>query len=175
MKKRYIALTAIVLLLGGCQFGDELLAYLSGSPVRLISSSGSLDAVDAKEQPLQELLHASLHSDNLRLVVRTYFYTSGSFSRPYLTVDEQHHGVLHVDTKARFSLFSTKCEFLRQFEVEISSAQLKGLKSLRIFNHDIGQQVAEIRLSNPEYMRKLYHESQEHLAFQDLSGVAGGC
>lgn len=175
MKKRYIALTAIVLLIGGCRFGDELLAYSSGSPVRLISSSGSLDSVDAKNEPLQEILHASLHSDNLRLVVRTYFYTSGSLSRPYLTVDEQHHGVLHVSTKSRFYLFTTKCEFLRQFEVEISPAQLKGLKTLQIFNHETDRQVTEIQLSNPEYMRKLFYDSQVYLALQDLSGVAGGC
>ncbi|UOD28556.1 hypothetical protein INH39_24365 [Massilia violaceinigra] len=175
MKKRYIALTAMVFLIGGCRFGDELLAYSSGSPVRLISASGSLDSFDAKKEPLQELLHASLHSDKLRLVVRTYFYTSGSLSRPYLTVDEQHRGVLHVSTKSRFSLFTTKCEFLRQFEVEISPAQLKGLRTLQIFNHETERQVTDIQLSNPEYMRKLFYDSQINLAFQDISGVGAGC
>lgn len=174
-KKKYVALTALMLLLGSCQFGDELLAYSSGSPVRLISSSGSLDAYDAKIKPLQELLHASVHSDNLRLVVRTYFYSSRSLSRPYLTVDGQKHAVLHIDTKARFAVFPTKCEFLRQFEVELSPAQLKGLQSLRIFNHDTDQQIAEIQLSNLEYMRKLFQYSQEHIAFRDIAGVADGC
>ena len=59
-------------------------------------------------------------------------------------------------TKAQFALFSTKCEFLRQFAVEIPSDQWKNLVSLRIYNHDTEQWASgAIELSKTEYLTKL--------------------
>ena len=176
MRKRTIFLAAVVLTFAGCQFGDDIDAYASGTPIRLISSTGSLDSVDAKQQPLPTLMHAFVQSDDLRLVVRTTFYSSGTLARPYLTVDGARRGVVHIDTKAQFALFSTKCEFLRQFEVEIPSDQWKNLVSLRIYNHDTEQWASgAIELSKTEYLTKLLRDSNANVALQDLAGVAHGC
>lgn len=175
---KYWALGLFILISGiaGCQFGDDIDAYASGTPIRLISSTGSLDAVDAKQLPLAPLMHAFVLSDDLRLVVRTTFYHSGSLAYPYLTVDAAHRGVLHIDTKAQFTLLSTKCEFLRQFEVEIPSDQWKNLVSLKVYNHDTEQwATGAIELSNADYMTALLRDSNDNVALQDLAGVAHGC
>lgn len=176
MRKLIIISALVVLALGGCQFGDELIAFVSGSPVRLLSATDSLDAFNANKEPLQELFQAYMHEGDLRLIVRTTFYTSFSLTRPYLTVDDEHHGVIHINTKTHILAFSTKCEFLRQFEIELTPTQWKNLKTLEVFNHDTEQSVTPIiQLSNPEYMTKLLHRTNEQLALLDLTGVAGGC
>lgn len=176
MRKRNFLVTAFVLCFGGCQYGDELFAFSSGRPVSLISATGSLDAYDANKQPLEQFFHVFEEKDGLRLVVRSFFYNSGPLARPYLTVDGEGRAVLHVDTKARFALFSMKCEFLRQFEIRISSAELKGLTSLQVFNHDVEENASPvIQLSDRRYMSELVRQSTEHLAIQDLTDVKGGC
>jgi hypothetical protein len=176
MRKRIILIGAFMLFFGGCQFGDELVAFSSGTPIRLVSASGSLDAYDSNKQPLSPFFHLFDESGDLRLVVRSYFYRSGPLSRPYLTVDSEGRGLVHIDTKAQFTLFSTKCEFLRQFEVKINAKDLKDLKSLQIYNHDVDDTASPVvKLSDLEFMSALKRKSSEHLALQDLSGVAGGC
>lgn len=173
---RNVVLGAVMLAFAGCQFGDELIAYSAGTPVLLASATGSLDAYDSKGQPLSPFFHVFEESGGLRIVMREYFYNSGPLARPYLTVTGLGHGVVHVDTKSRLALFSTKCEFLRQLEIKISSAELKGVKSLRIYNHDVEQnQSPEVVISDPIYMSKLLRESARQLAVQDISGVGSGC
>lgn len=165
-----------MLVIAGCQFGDELHAYTAGTPLSMVSASGSLGAYDANEKPLSPFSHVFEEPDGLRLVIRDYFYDSGPLSRPYLTVDDSGQGVVHIDTKARFAFFSTKCEFLRQFELKISSVALRGVKSLQVYNHDVNQTQSPVMLlSNPEFMSHLLQKSRQNLAVQDISNVAGGC
>lgn len=175
MRKRNILLVAVALVFSGCQFGDELIAISAGIPVRLVSSTGSLDAFDRNKEPLKILTHVFMNSGSLHVVVRTYFYQSGPLARPYLTIDDQGHGVIHVDTKVRFG-FSTKCEFLRQFEVELTASDWKMLRSLRVYNHDVDQWASEaIQLSDPDYMAAFLKDSEKKTADIDLTGVGSGC
>jgi len=163
-------------LFAGCQFGDELIALSAGKPIILTSATGSLDGFDSKGGPLSPFFHVFADSGGLRIVMRDYFYNSGPLSRPYLTVDSSGQGVVHIDAKARFALFSTKCEFLRQLELKISSADLKGVKSLQVYNHDVEQnQSPVVALTNFEYMSNLLSESAQQLAVQDIAGVDSGC
>jgi hypothetical protein len=165
-----------MLLFAGFQFGDELIALSAGKPIVLTSATGSLDALDAKGRPLPPFFHVFSDSSGLRIVMRDYFYNSGPLSRPYLTVDSSGQGVVHIDTKARFALVSTKCEFLRQLELRISPAALKGVKSLQVYNHDVEQnQSPVVMLSDVKFMSKLLRESAEQLALQDIEGVGRGC
>ena len=174
MQKRCLVSAAFALLLGGCEFGDELLAYSSGSPLRMLSSTGSLDSRNARDEPLEPLLQASLHGEDLRVVVRTYFYSSGPLSHPYLTVDQENDAILHINTKPRIG-FSTKCEFLRQFEIDIPAAQWRRLRSLEVYNHDTDTSAAHLALSSPYYIARLLRDSSEQLALRDLAGAARGC
>jgi len=175
-RKRTALLGAIMLLFAGCQFGDELVAYSAGEPLVLASATGSLDSVDSKGASLSPFFHVFEDSSGLRIVMRDYFYNSGPLSRPYLTVDSSGHGVVHIDTKTRFVLFSTKCEFLRQLELKIPSTVLKGVKSLQVYNHDVEQnQSPLVMLSDTTYMSNLLRDSATQLAVQDISGVGSGC
>ena len=174
MKKKTMTCAAIALLLAGCEFGDELIACTAGSPLRLVSATGSLDAYDARHVVLKPLLQASLHEGDLRVIVRTSFYSSGSLARPYLTVDQQRNGIIHIDAKSRLG-FATKCEFLRQFEVDIPEAQWKQLISLQVYNHDTTYSTSRLDFSSPALLAKLLHDSHEKLALRDLSGVGRGC
>lgn len=174
-RTRIILLGAITLLFAGCQFGDELFALGAGMPIVLASATGSLDAVDSKGESLSPFFHVFVDAGGLRIVMRDYFYNSGPLARPYLTVDGAGRGVVHIDTKARFA-FSTKCEFLRQLELKISPAALKGVKTLQVYNHDVQQnQSPVIMLSDSQYMSNLLQESARRLAMQDVSGVGAGC
>jgi len=175
-RTRIILLGAITLLFAGCQFGDELIALGAGEPIVLASATGSLDAVDSKGGELSPFFHVFVDSGGLRIVMRDYFYNSGPLARPYLTVDSAGRGVIHIDTKARFALFSTKCEFFRQLELKISPAALEGVKTLQVYNHDVQQnQSPVIMLSDSESMSNLLSESARQLAMQDVSGVGAGC
>lgn len=175
-RTRTVLLGAITLLFASCQFGDELIALGAGKPIVLTSATGSLDAVDSKGSPLSPFFHVFVDSSDLRIVMRDYFYNSGPLSRPYLTLDSAGRGVVHIDTKARFALFSTKCEFLRQLELKIPAAALKGVKSLQVYNHDVQQnQSPLVMLSDSAYMSNLLRESAKQLAMQDIKGVGGGC
>jgi hypothetical protein len=175
-RKRTVLLGAVMLLFAGCQFGDELVALGAGTPIILTSATGSLDAFDSKGGSLSPFFHVFADSSGLRIVMRDYFYNSGRLSRPYLTVDSSGQGVVHIDTKARFALVSTKCEVLRQLELKISSTALKGVKSLQVYNHDVERnQSPVVMLSDFKYMSDLLRESARQLAVQDISGVGGGC
>lgn len=175
-RKRTVLLSAAILLFAGCQFVDELVALSAGKPIILTSATGSLDAFDSKGKPLSPFFHVFADSSGLKIVMRDYFYHSGPLSRPYLTVDSSGQGVVHIDTKARFSLVSTKCEFLRQLELKISSTALKGVKSLQVYNHDVEQnQSPVVILSDVKYMTNLLRESAKKFAVQDISGVGSGC
>lgn len=174
--KRILLLGAITLLFAGCQFGDELIALGAGTPITLTSATGSLDAFGPKGASMSPFFHVFMDASGLRIVMRDYFYNSGPLARPYLTVDSSGRGVVHIDTKARFALFSTKCEFLRQLELKISPAALKGVKSLQVYNHDVQQnQSPVVMLSDSAYMSNLLQESAKQLAMQDVSGVGAGC
>jgi hypothetical protein len=117
-----------------------------------------------------------LRQGNLHLVVRTYFYNSGPLAQPYLSIDDQGHGVLHIAIKPQLRLISTKCELLRQFEVEVASEQWHQLKTLRLFNHDTEDPITEVMsLSDAQYLSKLLHESQQQVAFESLLGLSHGC
>lgn len=175
-RTKTVLLGAIMLLFAGCQFGDELFALGAGRPIVLESATGSLDAVDSKGSPLAPFFHVFVDSSDLRIVMRDYFYSSGPLARPYLTLDSTGRGVVHIDTKARFALFSTKCEFLRQVELKIPAAALQGVKSLQVYNHDIQQnQSPVVMLSDSAYMANLLRESTRQTAMQDITGVGGGC
>jgi len=175
MRKRTIALSLLCLSFVSCRFGDELSAYMSGTPVGLISASGSLDSPDAASKPLEEFTHAFLHQGNLRLVMRTYFYSSGNFARPYVTIDRNQQGTLHLDVKAQFGLL-TKCEFIRQVEVEIPASVWRQLKSLQVYNHDTNRLAqSAMQVSDPQYLASLLNKSQQQIALQDLSGLTPGC
>jgi len=165
-----------MLLFAGFQFGDELIALSAGKPIILTSATGSLDALDSKGRPLSPFFHVHLDSGGLRIVMRDFFYSSGPLSRPYLTVDSSGQGIVHIDTKAQFALVSTKCEFLRQLEIRISQAALKGIKSLQVYNHDVeDNQSPVVMLSDVKYMSNLLRESTEQLAVEDIAGVGRGC
>jgi hypothetical protein len=165
-----------MLLFAGCEFGDELVALSAGTPIILASATGSLDGVDAKGATLSPFFHVFVRSSGLSIVMRDYFYNSGPLSRPYLTVDRSGRGVVHIDTKARLSLVSTKCEFLRQLELKIPSAALKGVKSLQVYNHDVMKNPSPVvMLSDSTYLANLLRESSKQLAVQDVSGVGSGC
>lgn len=175
-RTKTVLLGAIMLLFVGCQFGDEFVALGAGKPIVLTSATGSLDAVDSKGSPLAPFFHVFVDSSDLRIVMRDYFYSSGPLARPYLTLDSAGRGVVHIDTKARFALFSTKCEFLRQLELRIPTAALKGVKSLQVYNHDIEQnQSPVVMLSDSAYTSNLLRESARQMAMQDITGVGGGC
>jgi len=175
-RKRTVLLGAVMLLFAGCQFGDELVALSAGKPIILTSATGSLDAFDSEGAPLSPFFHVFADSSGLRIVMRDYFYNAGPLSRPYLTVDSSGQGVVHIDTKARFALISTKCEFLRQLELKISSTALKGIKSLQVYNHDVEEnQSPVVMLSDSKYMSNLLRESANQLAMQDISEVGRGC
>jgi hypothetical protein len=176
LRKRTVLLGAVMLLFAGFQFGDELIALSAGKPIVLTSATGSLGALDSKGRRLSPFFHVFSDSSGLRIVMRDYFYNSGPLSRPYLTVDSSGQGVVHIDTKARFALVSTKCEFLRQLELRISPAALKGVKSLQVYNHDVeDNQSPVVMLSDVKYMSNLLRESAEQLAVQDIAGVGRGC
>ncbi|MRW89838.1 hypothetical protein GJ699_07570 [Duganella sp. FT80W] len=165
-----------MLIFAGCQFGDELIAYSAGKPILLTSATGSLDAYDTKGKPLTPFFHVFKEPDGLRIVMREYFYNSGPLAHPYLSVNSLGQGVVHIDTKARFALFSTKCEFLRQIEIKIASTDLNGVKSLQIYNHDVDQKQSNvIMLSDQTYMSDLLRESAKQVAVQDISGIGSGC
>jgi len=175
-RKKAVLLGAVILLFAGCQFGDELVALSAGEPVILTSATGSLDAFDSKGGTLSPFFHVFAEPSGLKIVMRDYFYNSGPLSRPYLTVDSAGQGIVHIDTKARFALFSTKCEFLRQLEFKIPSTALKGVKSLQVYNHDVEQnQSPVVMISDSKYMTNLLRESANQLALQDILGVGGGC
>ena len=175
-RKRTVLLGAVMLLFASFQFGDELIALSAGKPIILASASGSLDTLDSKGRRLSPFFHVFSDSSGLRIVMRDYFYNSGPLSRPYLTVDSSGQGVVHIDTKSRFALVSTKCEFLRQLELRIPPAALKGVKSLQVYNHDVEQNQSPVMmLSDVKYMSNLLRESARQLAVQDISGVGSGC
>ncbi|MFZ6673168.1 hypothetical protein [Undibacterium sp. Xuan67W] len=175
MRKRTTLLTLVVLIFGGCQFNDELIAHLSGTPLHLVSSTGSLDSINAKQEPIKDLTQVFIRDGKLRVVVRTLFYGSGSFTHPYLTVNGSSQGIVHINTKAQFGLL-TKCEFFRQFEIEIPAQQWRNLKTLQIYNHDTNSPAtATLQISDSTYLKKLVQDSEEKIALQDLTGVAPGC
>lgn len=175
-RTRNFVFGAVMLIFAGCQFGDELIAYGAGKPILLKSATGSLDAYDNNGRPLTQFFHVFNESDGLRIVMRDYFYNSGPLARPYLTVNSLGQGVVHIDTKARFALFSTKCEFLRQIEIKVSSADLNEVKSIQVYNHDVEQkQSPVVTLSDRTYMSNLLRESAKQVAMQDISGVGSGC
>jgi hypothetical protein len=141
----------------------------------LVASTGSIEAGIGSSKPLEPFTHAFLRDGSLHLVVRTWFYRRNEFAQPYLSVDSQRNGVLHIEVKPNFSLVANKCEFLRQFEVAMPAAQWTTLTTLRIFNHDVDQQVTALAVADATYMRKLFGDSKENVSLASLEGTKGGC
>jgi hypothetical protein len=81
---------------------------------------------------------AQIHSDgeNMRIVVRDYFYSVLPFSTPYITHDSHDSATLHIDIKKKFSLISSKCEFQRQIVILIPMRLTLNRTHLLIENHD---------------------------------------
>jgi hypothetical protein len=175
MKRPIIGLTAVLVfaICGWMRIGDQVVAQVEGTPVRLVAESG---AIDPGMTGNDTFTHAALRKGNLRLIVRTWFYDGNSLAKPYLTVDGSGRAVLHVGVQQHFKLFSTKCEFLRQFEVEIPEAQWKRLNALDIYSHDTKEWVTkDIRLADAAYLRQLLADSQQHAAMRSLSGERSSC
>ena len=125
-KRRYVLAIGGLLLLSATLWrwlGDQVIARVSGSPVRLLSSSDPFELESTSDAQSETLTHVFLRDDNLRVVVRAWFYNDGAIAQPYLSVDGQKRGVLHLGAKSAIPLLFTRCEFLRQLEVEIRSDQ----------------------------------------------------
>ena len=85
-------------------------------------------------------------------------------------------GRVHISIKPRVVLLGLKCEFIRQFEVELSSAQWKPLRSLAIVYGDSNVTTGErINLAEPQVLNRLLIESNAQVAMRDISGVKPGC
>ncbi len=138
MKKRVVVLALCVVMFCAYEFGTDLIAITAGQPLKLLGSTGALSPYDLRGRPVKPMLHATVRGKSLHLVIRTFFHHAGPFTRPYLTVDDDQNGIIHINTRARFG-FATKCEFMRQLEIEVSAEDWKQLKKLSVFNGDTRQ------------------------------------
>ena len=179
MYKKIVAVIILALgivIISGYQEDDHFSRLPNGSPVRLIAATGPIDDTNSKPESLAPFTHVFDHNGNLRIVARTYFYDNADMVTPYLTVDAQHKEMLHIGLKQSLHIISTQCEFRRQFEVEIPAEKWKGLVSLALYNHNTQEPIGEpIPLSNSEYMAKLFLESRQKIALQEVGNVMRGC
>ncbi|MES2933614.1 MAG: hypothetical protein V4805_09025 [Pseudomonadota bacterium] len=177
MSRRRVLLSfvAIALLLVSCEYQDSLQARLFGMPVALVATTDSIKGGPRTLVPLEPFTHAFIKDGRLHLLIRTWFHHRSEFSEPYLVVDSKKNGVLHVNVKRSFSLVGHKCEFLRQFEVAISASQWASLNTLRLFNHDIGQEGGAMAIADASYMNGLLAQSKKDIALESLEGTSSGC
>ena len=141
-----------------------------GPPVLLISATGSFDPAEG----MKPFVHTFLHNDELHLVIRSWFYNSGSVASPYVTMDDRGRGVLHIEVERHF--VTSKCEFFRQLEVVIPPGRWKRLESLQVFNEDTDENVGSpLSLSEPKVLAALIGASRGEVALESLAGVNHGC
>lgn len=115
----------------------EQLEPVSGPKIRLISASKPLDV----GPDTSTFSKGFLIGDELHVVVRSWFYQSGEIEVSYDSVGKQQSAVLNIDVQHGLAIFGTKCEFIRQVEVAIPASHWKGLRTIQVFNRDIGKEV----------------------------------
>jgi hypothetical protein len=172
LRFKWLALFISVLTLVLYSMGDQIAAQVKGEPVTLNFASGSLDA------PFDTaFVHASLGSEgSLRLKMRIVFHSSAQIAKPFLTVDGKQNGILHLDVRSRFELVGTKCEFLRQIEVEFSKDQWSKLETLAIHNHSISNVPSDpIKIGNQHSLEELFAESRLNLAMEQIIANSSAC
>jgi hypothetical protein len=172
LRFKWIAFVLSVFTLFLYSVGDQITAQVKGEPVKLNFASGSLDA------PFDTaFVHASLGSDgSLRLRMRIVFHSSAQIAKPFLTVDGKQNEILHLDVRSRFEIVGTKCEFLRQLEVEFGKAQWSKLETLAIHNHSISDVPSNpIKIGNQQFFDELLAESRLNLAIEQIATNSSAC
>ncbi|MFZ6723263.1 hypothetical protein [Undibacterium sp. Ji49W] len=167
LKKRNIFLLLFVPILAYCEFSDEINSRLYGTAVDLVSASKPIE--DSFFTP--NFVHMQVAPDNsLRLALRAPFYDSGDIARPYLTVDDAGHGVLHIDVKRQLQIVGKKCEFQRQLVIQIPAQHWQKLNDLALYNHNTDDAAgSSMPISDRAYLHAKQHESVQQVAWEKLT------
>jgi hypothetical protein len=157
-------------------FADELIAIANGVPIRLVSATGSLEPAPGNPFGLEPLIHIHIAPDGaLQLVMRTTFHNSSELSRPYLTQDSDGNGLVHIAIRHQ-PIFGKKCEFVRQFVVEIEPEHWRKLKTLSVYNHDVhGPAGVRLAIGDAQSLQTMIADSKLKRNLEDISGAVFGC
>ncbi len=167
----------LVVLMGACEFRDDLIAAWRGTPVRMLSYTGILTSTESRSMPTEPFVNANVQENgDLRLVVRAWFHDGGAMAHPYVTQAADGAAILHIWLKPVVKIFGTKCEYLRQFEVAIDSTDWRKMTSLTIYNDDTGVRLSDkLPLANDRALEALLADSGRRKGLENLQGFGTGC
>lgn len=174
-KRSYVTYAAVAAILAGgligiTQTGRKNLP--AESRVKVISVSAPLEA----SGQTSSFVRGALEGDELHLTIRSWFYRSGELDTPYILEDIQKNGVLHIEVRHGFEIFGTKCEYLRQVKIAIPAVRWRSLRSIQVYNGDIGEMIGfPMPLGGEDALAALRAASRKKSVANDAKAMANAC
>jgi hypothetical protein len=137
---RILAACLLCILAIACSPGTstaEKGAWTLSTGVELVSSDETLTS-----EP-QNFATVGVEGDYVVVRMRDFFYHSGKFEHPWLTLPRRGFATLHIGTENPSSLLSSAEEFQRDLTVRIHRKRLPTGTTLVVYNHDTGESVAQ--------------------------------
>ena len=119
--------------------------------VNIVDSSGPIDTTS------QTYTKVESSGNYIMINIREFFYSSGPFEGPWLSLDRNGRATLNIGTKKKSWFFSTSEEFVRDIRIRIHKKRLKVGTTLYTYNTDTGEILhhalikQEITLRTPNY------------------------
>jgi hypothetical protein len=154
-------------------YGDLVVSRIQGTPLEVKNVGLGIKLGSSYIEGVS--VSAQRQGKDLRLQILQTFRYSGALTQPYMTVEENGQGIIHVGAKPTPTDFFSRCEFSRYFEVIVPEKNWMTLKSLRVINQDTSYDGAQSILAVDAEKLSAFRNEVEAGKYAALTKGHGGC